>query len=236
MENLEREIAELKENLLIELFKDAEMPQNFELTDEQKNNFLRALIVLHNGETPHEKLLLLQNKYLTFYNEKHKIFLENLHFNNDFCETNSPMLDYAVDLFVFATPNLLDDADAVLKNAYSLDNEILFRAGIELKTELLGKMKQTGEVYFAKGYNLNAKKLAKIVNKNFKDVNYEFDKFENPLKQIFEFAKDNGIKSIGMDFSIFKNLKNKEKFLKNLKKFIKNANKSLKIKIIFKIF
>lgn len=245
MENLQREIDELKDNLLIELFKDAEMPTEIELSAIEKDRFLHALIVLHNGETPHEKLLLLQNKYLTLYNEKHQKFLENLNFDNNICEINSPngnfddfncqadILNYKLDLLVVASNNLLDDASALAQNEFSLDNEILFRAGVELKTELLGKIKQNEKVYFAKGYNLNAKKIAKIVDKNFKDVsNYEFEQFENLLKQIFELAKDNDIKSMAIDLSAFKNLKNKEKFYKNVKKFIKNANKTLKIKII----
>ena len=234
------ELNNLKEELLVELFKDAEMPLNSELIDEQKDDLLRALIILHSGEAVHEKLLVVQDKFLSKYNKKQQIGLDNLRFCDNFCETDENILNFDVDLLAVACTNLLDDAAALYNAQFSLDNEILFRAGVELKAEILSQLNLKPEIYFCDGYNLNAKQLAKIVvDKNVCASCNENDLLlllQKRVDGLFDFALENGIKSLAIDFSIFQNVKNKEKFLKNLKKYIKNANKKPKIKIIFKNF
>ena len=114
------ELNNLKEELLVELFKDAEMPLNSELTNEQKDDLLRVLIILHSGEAVHEKLLVVQNKFLSKYNKKQQIGLDNLRFCDNFCETDENILNFNVDLLAVASTNLLDDAEALYNAQFSI--------------------------------------------------------------------------------------------------------------------
>lgn len=235
MENFEEEneINILKDNLLIELFKDAEMPQNLELTDEQKDNFLRVLIVTRTNEPASEKLILAQDKFLKAFNEQQKINIDKLQFTNNICLVQNDILNYNVDLLVVATNNEVEDVESLLAGRPSLDNEILFRAGVELKNELLKNANKN--LIFAKGFNLNAKNIAKIVLKNLKDQNVSEILAEN-LKTVFDFIKEKELKSVAIDFNSVLNFDNdtNAKIFKDLQKTIENLNKKLKIKIILK--
>ncbi len=234
MENFEEEndLNVLKDNLLIELFKDAEMPQNFELTDEQKDNFLRVLIVTRTNEPASEKLILAQDKFLKTFNEQQKINIDKLQFKNNIYLVRNDVLNYNVDLLVVATNNAVEDVESLLAGRPSLDNEILFRAGVELKNELLKNANKN--LIFAKGFNLNAKYLAKIVLKNSNDQNVCEILAEN-LKTVFEFIKEKELKSVAIDFnSVLKFDDDKTKIFKELQKTIENLNKKLKIKVILK--
>ena len=227
----ENEIDILKDNLLIELFKDAEMPQNFELTDEQKDNFLRVLIVTRTNEPASEKLILAQDKFLKTFNEQQKINIDKLQFKNNICLAQNDILNYNVDLLVVATNNEVEDVESLLAGRPSLDNEILFRAGVELKNELLKNANKN--LIFAKGFNLNAKFIAKIVLKNFSKENLNFNEqntdvkksnfsesqikanarnlnfdYQNVceilaenLKTVFDFIKEKELKSVAIDFN-----------------------------------
>ena len=211
MDNFEKgELNSLKDDLLIELFKDAEMPHNFDLEDKQKDYFLRALIVLHSGEAAHEKLLLLQNKFLEIYNKNLQKNVNNLNFNHNFCETNENILNFNVDLLVFASENKLEDGAALESNLPSLDNDILFRAGVELKSEMIFKLKESQPIYFLNGFALNANKIAKILI----DQNFDETALTSAINAIFDYAQNNEVTSMAMDFSAFKKLQNCEKFLK----------------------
>lgn len=162
----ENEFYELRDNLLTELFKDAEMPQNAELSRVKKDEFLRVLMITHMGEAASEKLILAQDKFLKFLNEKNKIGANKLKFKNNICLVDGNILDYDADLLVVGSTNAFEDVENLMAGKQSLDNDLLFRAGIELKAELLKNANKMPNLIFAKGYNLNAKYLAKIVLPN----------------------------------------------------------------------
>lgn len=224
---MEENLNELKEELLIELFKDAEMPINSELTDAQKDEVLRALTILHSGEAPHEKLLLLQNKFLKIVNEQNKIEIENLKFFNNICLTLNGVVNLDADLLVVFSKFEAEDVDALISHNASVDNDLIFYAGLELKTELIKAKQQNTNLIFVNANNLNAKHLAKIVVKQ----NLDLQMLNDYLQQIFNFAKEKELKSVAIDFNSC--LEN-EKIFKNLQKTVQNLNKKLKIKVVLK--
>ena len=256
MENFEEEneLQSLKDDLLVELFKDVEMPLNKELTNSQKDNFLQVLIVTRADEPASEKLLLLQNKFLKLLNDENKIDLNKLSFKHNVYFVDNDILNYEVDMLVVASYNVVEDVDSLMSGKYSLDNELLFRAGIELKSEILKNVNGNHNLILTKGYNLNAKYLAKIIlpnnnsirdkenlifvkqdsssNKfnfyNAKNNDTNFNQFfiEN-LKTIFEFAKEKELNSVAIDFSSIMNFDNLENssFYKENDTILKNLLK-----------
>ena len=151
-------------------------------------------------------------------------------------------------MLLIITDTLLEDANALMENKNSFDNELLFKAGIEFKHDLVNsanfnayKADRPAPIILS-GYNLPAKFIAKIIyNKNLIfDINNEkitkklknnanFIKFFNNLTAsfniLFNFIKNNAINSLAI---YIKNNNYKEEII-NL---IKNYNKKAKIKII----
>lgn len=230
------EFDELKDNLLTELFKDAEMPQTAELNASQKDEFLRVLMITHMGEAASEKLILAQDKFLKLLNEKNKIDVEKLKFKNSICLVGGNILDYCADLLVVGSTNAFEDVESLLAGKQSLDNDLLFRAGLELKSELLKNASANPNLIFAKGYNLNAKYVAKIVLANA--VGAQNLIAEN-LNLVFKFLKEKELKSVAIDFNSVLNTSGSVDGQKNfeiLQKTIENLNKKTKIKVILKKF
>lgn len=230
------EFDELKDNLLTELFKDAEMPQTADLNASQKDEFLRVLMITHMGEAASEKLILAQDKFLKLLNEKNKIDVEKLKFKNNICLAGGNILDYCPDLLVVGSTNAFEDVESLLAGKQSLDNDLLFRAGLELKSELLKNANTNPNLIFANGYNLNAKYVAKIVLANA--VGTQNLIAEN-LNLVFAFLQEKELKSVAIDFNSVLNACGSVDGQKNfeiLQKTIENLNKKTKIKVILKKF
>lgn len=230
MQISEAELKEIKEALLTELFKDAEMPVQTNLSKAEIDNFLHTLIVLHSTEACHEKLILLQNKFLNFYNEQNRRRVDASLFKHGVYEIDDAPLDYEADILVVASKTPVEDVESLMNNRPSIDNEILFRAGVEIKSELVSSLKAGRELLFAHGFNLNAKNIAKILIDGL-----SLERVLELINKLFEHAESIKASVIVLDLSALKNKENYEKFLKTLKKYLKNANKTQKINTILKI-
>ncbi len=230
MQISEAELKEIKEALLTELFKDAEMPVQTNLSEAEIDNYLRTLIVLHSTEACHEKLILLQNKFLNFYNEQNERRVDASLFKQGVYEIEDDPLNYEADILAVASKILIEDVESLMNSKPSIDNEILFRAGVEIKGELVSSLKDGREMLFANGFNLNAKRVAKILIDGL-----SLERVLELINKLFERAALIKASVIVLDLSALKNKENYKKFLKTLKKYLKNANKLQKINTILKI-
>lgn len=255
MEN-EKNEQELKDELLALLFKDAELPMKSDLSEKEKDNFLRALFLTRAEVSVEEKLLNVQNKYCRLKNENAIERIDNLKFKHNIAYSKN-ILDLDCDMVVLITENLLENINALAAN--DLDNDLILKAGLEFKVEMLKTLNANGRQidfenpYILHGYNLNAKYISKIIfnKKYFNLINFygknikkdeNFIKFLNILKNnlnlIFEFAISKNLKSLGFCFNFNSNGNENLDKLFNIAKielmnFLIQKNKKLKLKIIF---
>ncbi len=240
------ELNELKQDLLLLLIKDAEMPINANLTEQEKDNLFRALFLMRAEESVEDKLLVAQNKFLSKVNKINEIDINNLKFKNNIAFCNN-ILNLNADLVVIISNTLFENIDELAN--FNIDNEIILKAGLEFKANLLKLFRANAgrlnfdEPYITPAYNLNCKYIAKIIynkkyfnliifnNKNIKnDVN--FINFLNILKNnllfLLNFVKNNKINSVAFHFN-FVNLslaeENDKQTTLSSKQKIDNINK-----------
>ena len=211
--------AKLKDELLFCLFKDAELPIKTDLSEQEKEKFLRALILTRAEDSVEEKLLAVQNKYLSLKNKKERVDINGLKIKNNVAYVDN-VLNLNCDLIVMLSDNLLENVNNLF--SFGFDNELILTAGLEFKADLVKMLKSNnGQIDYAKpyilsGYNLNAKNIAKIIyNKKFLNLiefneknnknNENYTKFLNILKNnidfLFNFIFSNNIKSVAFCFN-----------------------------------
>ncbi len=211
--------AELKDELLFCLFKDAELPVKTDLSEQDKDKFLHALFLTRAEDSVEEKLLAVQNKYLSLKNKKSCVDVNSLKFKNNIAYVDN-ILNLNCDLVVVISENLLENVNKLF--SHSVDNELILNAGLEFKADLIKQLKaNNGQIDYSKpyilsGYNLNAKNIAKIIynkkllnlinfNEKINKNNENYIKFLNILKNnidfLFNFIFSNNIKSAAFCFN-----------------------------------
>lgn len=237
------ELNILKDDLLYELLKDAEIKLSTNLTEAEKDKFLRTLIIMRTNEAIDEKLMVLQDEVLSNLNRKNLQPISGLKFKNNVEFVTDNVFNYDVDMAVVVSENLLENMLAFINknnqtdNAnenknFDIDNELLFMAGMQLKIDLIKLLKSNNNKlsyvnpYIVDGYNLKAGKIAKLlIDKNFNDN--AFTDLKQNIENLFKYLKLNNIKSVAFNLGL------DYKFKQQIVEYIIKLNKKCKLKIIF---
>lgn len=214
-------------NKLLKLI--AKEMENMDLVNQFKNNpeeLINTYFLMCSGEYANLEIVDLQNK---LYNLKENNFIEfnNLKKVNKNKFKNYSMLVCADYAMVFST-RLMENVEAD-----SLDNYIILNAGIQIKQEMIGCIKQNGYVltykkpYIVDGYHLPCKKLIKILYPKKEDLEeHDFENLFESVKNSLSQIKTGATMVVDMSTCV-----ENKKVRKQILQLIKTDNKNKKIKI-----
>lgn len=206
---------EIVDELLDFLIKELGL-KDFKIEEKNKRETLNYLMLLCPDVNLGDYFFALQDKLLESENEV-KDF-SKIKFKNKVAETEQDLLNFNADVVAVISNQLFaNDLDFT-----NIDNQIILKAGLQLKGELYIQLKQNGFnvnhacPYYCEGYNLPCQYFAKIVYKDDEGL-------IEAIKNLYKFAQENNLKTVCVDLNSHK-LKGYliELKPKNLKLVIKN--------------
>lgn len=194
---------EIVDDFLLALTKEVEQPVPANLNTKQKRWLIDTLLEMRTTGDTDKTLLDLQDKILTYeLNQKGLKNLSDFKFNQNTAKFSCGMDILNVDVDVVFVPMLLTGVDDNIEN----DRLLMLGAGLQIKedfaliTQENHNVLPKNKIYACRGYNLPSKYVAKIILPNEKNISAsEYTIFDNALKSVFEFMKNNNFKSVAFD-------------------------------------